>query len=194
MYAAYMTTPSTASAFHDRLNLAVGETSYRQLGEITDTHPETVRRYMQGQAPSAAFMTNLCQNLGISGQWLLSGQGPMKVRDIRTHALKNADANELMGAIANTLNLLIKRLDNLEQMIDVKPNTSTTTEFKPEYKPNLKSTSDTIRSFNDQSDGQQLGTNSKVSANDQTNQTEQLEIPPPQITHIIAQQSSDDAA
>ena len=103
-----MSTIQSTPAFHDRLNLAVGDTSYRQLGTITETHPETVRRYMQGQAPSAAFMTNLCQNLGISGEWLLSGQGPMRVRDIRTHALKNADANELMGAIANTLTQLIK--------------------------------------------------------------------------------------
>lgn len=107
------------SAFHDRLNLAVGDTSFRQLGAITDTHPETVRRHMQGQAPSAAFMTNLCRNLGISGEWLLSGQGPMKVRDMRTHALKNADANELMGAIANTLTQLIERVDRLERFVQV---------------------------------------------------------------------------
>ncbi len=112
-------TTESSSAFHDRLNLAVGETSYRQLGAITETHPETVRRYMQGQAPSAAFMTNLCRNLGISGEWLLSGHGPMKVRDMRTHALKNADANELMGAIANTLTQLIERVDRLERFVQV---------------------------------------------------------------------------
>ncbi|MGJ8637717.1 MAG: hypothetical protein ACSHX5_12830 [Phycisphaerales bacterium] len=112
-------TTESSSAFHDRLNLAVGETSYRQLGAITETHPETVRRYMQGQAPSAAFMTNLCRNLGISGEWLLSGQGPMKVRDMRTHALKHADANELMGAIANTLTQLIERVDRLERFVQV---------------------------------------------------------------------------
>ncbi|MEQ9206459.1 MAG: hypothetical protein RLN78_03750 [Phycisphaerales bacterium] len=114
-----MSTIDSTSAFHDRLNLAVGDTSYRQLGTITETHPETVRRYMQGQAPSAAFMTNLCQNLGISGEWLLSGQGPMRVRDIRTHALKNADANELMGAIANTLTQLIERVDRLERFVQI---------------------------------------------------------------------------
>ncbi|MBO6514101.1 MAG: hypothetical protein JJ974_09065 [Phycisphaerales bacterium] len=110
-------TTESSSAFHDRLNLAVGDTSYRQLGTLTDTHPETVRRYMQGQAPSAAFMTNLCRSLGISGEWLLSGQGPMKVRDMRTHALKHADANELMGAIANTLTQLIERVDRLERFV-----------------------------------------------------------------------------
>lgn len=140
-------TTDSLSAFHDRLNLAVGDTSYRQLGAITDTHPETVRRYMQGQAPSAAFMTNLCRNLGISGEWLLSGQGPMRVRDMRTHALKNADANELMGAIANTLTQLIERVDRLErfvQVIETKLNAGGMVE--------LKTDSGTMHSQNDGSD------------------------------------------
>lgn len=112
-----MNTHTNTSAFHDRLNQSVGEVSYRQLGELTDTHPETVRRYMQGQAPSAAFMTTLCQNLGISGEWLLSGKGPMKVKDMRSHALKTADPNELMGAIASTLTQLIERVDRLERFV-----------------------------------------------------------------------------
>jgi transcriptional regulator with XRE-family HTH domain len=119
VYAMSMSTIQSTSAFHDRLNTAVGDTSYRQLGTLTDTHPETVRRYMQGQAPSAVFMTNLCRNLGISGEWLLSGQGPMKVRDIKTHALKHADPNELMGAIANTLTQLIERVDRLDRFVQM---------------------------------------------------------------------------
>jgi len=142
-----MSTLESTSAFHDRLNLAVGDTSYRQLGTITETHPETVRRYMQGQAPSAAFMTNLCQSLGISGEWLLSGQGPMRVRDIRTHALKNADANELMGAIANTLTQLIERVDRLErfvQIMETRLNASGEIESKPV--PQTKAESGTLDS------------------------------------------------
>ena len=88
---------------------------------------------MQGQAPSAAFMAKLCQSLGISGEWLLSGQGPMKVRDMKTHALKNADANELMGAIASTLTQVIERVDRLDrfvQMIETKLNASAMVEHK----------------------------------------------------------------
>ena len=74
---------------------------------------------MQGAPPSAAFLTNLCRTLGISGEWLLSGQGPMKVRDMRRHALKHADPNELMGAIANTLTHLIERVDRLERFVQL---------------------------------------------------------------------------
>ena len=108
---------------------------------------------MQGQAPSAAVRTNICSKLGISGEWLLSGQGPRKGRDMRTHALKNADANELMGAIANTLTQLIERVDRRDrfvQMIETKlnagltlsmiPNPAATVESKPQ--------SDTINSQN----------------------------------------------
>ena len=165
VYAVSMSTLPTTSAFHDRLSLAVGETSYRQLGEMTDTHPETVRRYMQGQAPSAAFMTNLCRNLGISGEWLLSGQGPMKVRDMRTHVLKNADANELMGAIANTLTQLIERVDRLDrfvQMLETKLNAGgiQLVEAKP--------TSGTINSQNHGSDVDGSGIESRAETGTET--------------------------
>lgn len=109
--------PMTSTAFHDRLQNAAGELSYRQLGDMTDTHPETVRRYMQGQAPSAAFITNLCHAKGISGQWLLSGQGPMRVKDLTTHALKGAAPDELMGAVANIISELIERMDRMERVV-----------------------------------------------------------------------------
>lgn len=103
--------------FHARLNKAAGEVSYRKLGRLTDTHPETVRRYMQGQAPSATFMTNLCQVMGISGEWLLTGKGPMKCAQMRSHALSQADPSELMTAVANTLTDLCDRMDRLERYV-----------------------------------------------------------------------------
>lgn len=105
------------SGFHERLNEAAGEISYRKLGRLTDTHPETVRRYMQGQAPSATFMTNLCRVLGISGEWLLTGRGPMKCSDMRTHALSQADPSELLTAVANTMTELCDRMDRLERYV-----------------------------------------------------------------------------
>ncbi|MDF1809565.1 MAG: helix-turn-helix transcriptional regulator [Phycisphaerales bacterium] len=104
-------------SFHERLNSAVGEVSYRKLGRLTDTHPETVRRYMQGQAPSATFLTNLCRVLGISGEWMLTGRGPMKCTEMKSHALSQADPSELMTAIANTLTNLCDRMDRLERFV-----------------------------------------------------------------------------
>ncbi len=103
--------------FHGRLNEAAGDVSFRKLGRLTDTHPETVRRYMQGQAPSATFLTNLCKVLGISGEWLLTGRGPMKCTDMRSHALNQADPSELMTAVANTLTDLCDRVERLEKYV-----------------------------------------------------------------------------
>ena len=105
--------------FHTRLNEAGGNVSYRKLGRMTDTHPETVRRYMHGQAPSAIFLTNLCRALGISGDWLLTGRGPMKCNEMRSHALSQADPSELMGAMANSLAGLFHRMDRLEQNVQI---------------------------------------------------------------------------
>ncbi len=118
-------TPSSTSAeptspvvdFHARLNEAAGDLSFRKLGRLTDTHPETVRRYMQGQAPSATFLTNLCSVMGISGEWLLTGRGPMKCAQMRSHALNQADPSELMTAVANTLTDLCDRMDRLERFV-----------------------------------------------------------------------------
>ncbi len=103
--------------FHARLNEAAGDLSFRKLGRLTDTHPETVRRYMQGQAPSATFLTNLCSAMGISGEWLLTGKGPMKCAQMRSHALNQADPSELMTAVANTLTDLCDRMDRLERFV-----------------------------------------------------------------------------
>ncbi len=103
--------------FHARLNEAAGDLSFRKLGRLTDTHPETVRRYMQGQAPSATFLTNLCSVMGISGEWLLTGRGPMKCAQMRSHALNQADPSELMTAVANTLTDLCDRMDRLERFV-----------------------------------------------------------------------------
>lgn len=105
------------SDLHERLASAVGKTTYRKLGELTETHPETVRRYMQGQAPSATFLAQVCSSFGICGEWLLTGKGPMRVEEVRSHALQQADPSELLGAIANNLSDLGERMDRLERYV-----------------------------------------------------------------------------
>lgn len=105
------------SPLHERLLAAVGDRTYRRVGEITSTHPETVRRYLQGQSPSVDFVMSLCSALSISGQWLLTGEGPMKAADAKNHALKHANPGELLSAIAGTLDVLSDRLDRLELFV-----------------------------------------------------------------------------
>ncbi|MFK7883747.1 MAG: hypothetical protein AB8F26_06140 [Phycisphaerales bacterium] len=105
------------SDLHQRLHDAIGKTTFRRLGDLTDTHPETVRRYMQGQSPSAPFLSKVCASFGICGEWLLTGKGPMKISEMRQHALREADASELLGAIAKNLSDLGERMDRLERFV-----------------------------------------------------------------------------
>jgi transcriptional regulator with XRE-family HTH domain len=103
------------STLHDRLAIAAGSRTYKQLSDLTGTHPETVRRYMLGQSPSVDFLASLCNGMEINASWLLTGRGPMRVEDLRTETLSQADPSELLNAVADTMNDLLDRVDRLER-------------------------------------------------------------------------------
>jgi len=108
---------------HDRLNTAAGNRSYRHLSELPNTNAETVRRYMQGQPPSVEFLAALCASLAVNAEWVLTGRGPMRTADLRKAALRDAEASELLAAMARTIETLIDRVDRLEllmQMLEVR--------------------------------------------------------------------------
>jgi transcriptional regulator with XRE-family HTH domain len=106
------------SSLHERMRLAVGEhATYRQVSDRTGTHAETVRRYMQGQAPSVEFVAALCRVFGISADWLLTGRGPMKAADLKGHVLGESSAGELFTAVAENLEGLLARVDRLERYV-----------------------------------------------------------------------------
>lgn len=107
-------TPVELSPLHERLHEVFGDKSFRSIAEITQTSHETVRRYMNGQAPSVEFLELVCRSLGVNGQWLLTGRGPKRTEHIRAHALGEANASELLSAMARTLERLTERVDRLE--------------------------------------------------------------------------------
>src|SRR5262245_11814116 len=78
------------TALHERLVVAVGDRTFRHIGELTKTHPETVRRYMGGQAPSTDFLAALCTTLSLNADWLLTGRGVMRLDEQRSQALREA--------------------------------------------------------------------------------------------------------
>lgn len=89
----------------------------------------------------------------------------MKVRDIKTHALKHADPNELMGAIANTLTQLIERVDRLDrfvQMMETKLNASSNSLVEH------KLSSDTISADQQGSSDDAAGSGSNERSDDNT--------------------------
>lgn len=99
---------------HERLASVVGQRSSRHIGDLTGTNHETVRRYIAGYAPSVEFLQSLCKAFGVSGEWMLTGKGPMKAADIRATALREADPGELLTAMATSVETLISRVDRLE--------------------------------------------------------------------------------
>lgn len=104
---------------HERLRIAAGTRSYRQIGDLTNTNYETVRRYMLGQSPSAEFLAATCDALEINAQWLLVGSGPMRKSEIRSHALGEAKVSELLTAMSNTLERLMERVERLESFVQM---------------------------------------------------------------------------
>ena len=102
---------------HERLLAAAGDRSFRHIGELTNTNPETVRRYMSGQAPSAEFLAEFCVAFGVSSEWLLLGRGPMRATEVKGHMLRHADPSELLAAMASTLEKLIDRVDRLDRFV-----------------------------------------------------------------------------
>ncbi len=105
------------SPLHERLRSVVAGQSYRQLGELTGSNAETIRRYVTGQAPSVEFLSAICDRFMINGEWLLTGRGPMRRQEIRKHALQEASAAELLNAMATTLERLTERVERLEMYV-----------------------------------------------------------------------------
>lgn len=61
-----------------RLREACAGRSLPELEILLGFHRETLRRFMLGlNRPSARFLAAVCENLNVSGDWLLLGRGPM---------------------------------------------------------------------------------------------------------------------
>jgi len=72
---------------------------------------------MTTQAPAAEFLSAFCSALGVNGDWLLTGRGPMKASDVKHHALGEARAGDLLGAMAGSIEVLIDRVDRTEKYV-----------------------------------------------------------------------------
>lgn len=103
------------SDLHARMKEAVGSRSYRAIADLTATHAETVRRYLQGQSPSVEFLGALCIALDISAHWMITGQGPKLRSEARAHALREASMADLLAAVAAAFDSLADRTGRIER-------------------------------------------------------------------------------
>jgi len=107
----------TMSELHVRLQDAAGKRTFRAIASMTGQNHETVRRYMQGASPSVEFISAFCESLGLNANWLLTGDGPMRVCDLRPEALAQANPTELLTATAGNIEKLDDRVDRLEVFV-----------------------------------------------------------------------------
>jgi transcriptional regulator with XRE-family HTH domain len=108
---------SELSALHERLVSVVGDRTYRSLGDETGHNAETVRRYMQGQAPSAEFLSRVCEVYDVNAHWLMTGVGAARQSESAADVLRGASPSDLLSAVADTLERLIERVDRLEVFV-----------------------------------------------------------------------------
>ncbi|MCC6660010.1 MAG: helix-turn-helix transcriptional regulator [Phycisphaerales bacterium] len=102
----------------ERMRAAVGNRTHRHLSELTSASTESVRRYLEGRTPpSMDFLSELCRTLGVSGEWLLTGRGPMRSAEASARALSRAGVPELLAALANSVESLIERVERLETFL-----------------------------------------------------------------------------
>jgi transcriptional regulator with XRE-family HTH domain len=126
------------SLLHHRLRQAIGRRSYREVGELTKVHAETVHRYLTGQTPSTEFVIEVAEATGVNVGWLLTGEGPVYRKDVKLHALRDANPTELLHAVAQTLEALMERVDRLERFImdvDARARVASTIEPRPDAVP-----------------------------------------------------------
>lgn len=107
----------TPSPLNERLHSVVGGITYKALAEATKAHPESVRRYMQGQTPSAEFLAALCTEFDVNANWLLTGEGPVRNSEGCLHALRNAPPSDLLSSLARSIDRLMKRVERLELLL-----------------------------------------------------------------------------
>lgn len=88
-----------------RLRVACPGATIREIAEATGFHPETVRRIVRGNAPiTAEFVAAAGRRLGVSPNWLVLGQGPMRMGKSKGRELNPATVRaQLLTAIDRCL-------------------------------------------------------------------------------------------
>lgn len=91
---------SSATAVQARLSSVTSAYTYRQLGAIVSSHPESVRRWLTTDTrPPIWFIVSLCDALHLNPHWVLTGTGP-----------SHRDPDRLIALSATPPRILLERL------------------------------------------------------------------------------------
>lgn len=93
----------TIEEIRSRLKTALASQSCRSIGLRTNTHPETVRRYLSIGHPSVEFLCGVARAYDISCDWLLLGIGSIKSRDAAEQFVNTAPLSMLLRGVSEKL-------------------------------------------------------------------------------------------
>ena len=103
--------PAWHHAMYDRILRACSGRSARSVGSLIEISPETVRRTLRGQRPRVEFLVKLSRTMGLSGDWLLTGRGPMQMKDQVAAALEHATEMQLCAELGTRLEKFARASD-----------------------------------------------------------------------------------
>lgn len=112
-------------SIHERIAVIVGDRNNREIYRLTGVHHETVRRILNGQAPSTEFLRALCRATNVNAHWLLMGTGPMMETDTLADALRQAGPSDLLMALAESVARFGERMRLIESGVHVLEDRST---------------------------------------------------------------------
>ena len=96
-----------------RIRAVCGDRSMQEIGRLTGTHPETVRRYLRGLTPARAeFLASVASTFGVSAEWLLHERGSQTQSGVLESALRAATTRQLTAALAQRLDEIKGALDS----------------------------------------------------------------------------------
>lgn len=86
-----------------RLRIALDGQTNEHVAEWSGVSAESIRRYLHGDAPSAKFLMAVCTHEGLSGHWLLRGEGPPKLDHMCHVAIRSCPLPELFAEVGRRL-------------------------------------------------------------------------------------------
>ncbi len=88
-----------------RLQKVLTGHSFAEIARRTKVSAESARRYWHGNPPTVEFLAAVCQEYGVSADWLLCGVGAAHRSDVVAHLIAEATASQLCAAIDGKIEL-----------------------------------------------------------------------------------------
>lgn len=86
-----------------RLRDAAGGASNNTIAHVTDSNPESVRRWLIAGRPPVYFLAELVQQMHLSARWMLTGSGRKLFEDERRDSLRHTSTADIVAELARRI-------------------------------------------------------------------------------------------